>query len=69
MKIGKTRIEIGFIVAAEPRTKVRLTRLLPMESPRAREYSFFLRAAIVVESSGREVPTATKVEPIKLSER
>lgn len=68
-KIGKMRIEIGFIVEAEPRTKVKLTKLLPIESPSAREYSFFLKAASAVESSGSEVPRATKVEPMKLSER
>lgn len=67
--IGRTREEIGLIVAAEPKTRVKLTRLLPIASPIAREYSFFLKAAMAVESSGREVPIATKVEPIKLLEK
>ena len=60
-------IRIGVTVAVVPRMKKILNRLLPTIFPTAISGSFFKAAATDVASSGREVPAATIVKPMKLS--
>lgn len=54
----------GEIVALQPNTKNILNRLLPITFPMAIPGFFFNAAVIEVASSGKEVPPATKVNPI-----
>jgi hypothetical protein len=67
-KIGIIR-EIGFIIAAIPKTSVRFATLAPMAFPSARPYLFFLIACRQIDASGREVPIAIIVAPTKPSVR
>lgn len=59
---------IGEITAAMPSTKRILKTFEPITFPRAISISFFLAATIDVTSSGRLVPRATIVMPIRLSD-
>ena len=56
----------GEIAADMPRINSILNRLDPMALPSARLLSPFLEATTDVTSSGKEVPTAIIVRPIKL---
>src|SRR5699024_7922979 len=60
-------IDIGFITAANPKTKSMLNKFEPITLPIAISVSPFFIATIDVTNSGREVPTATIVSPTKLA--
>ena len=60
-------IDIGFITAANPKTKSILNKFDPITLPIAISVSPFFIATIDVTNSGREVPTATIVSPTKLA--
>ena len=60
--------EIGLIAAATPKIKRMLNTLDPTTFPTAISSSFFLAAASDVASSGSEVPHATMVSPIRVSD-
>lgn len=55
----------GERMAENPRINKMLNRLEPIAFPSARPLSPFLVATMEVTSSGREVPIATMVSPIK----
>ena len=55
----------GLIAPATPNTRRILKMLEPMTFPNAISTSFFLAATIDVTSSGRLVPSATIVSPIR----
>lgn len=57
---------IGLMVTEAPSTKSRLKILEPITFPTAISVSPFKAAAILVTSSGREVPMATIVRPIRV---
>ena len=60
---------IGWIEDERPRINMILKMFDPTTFPRARPLSPFLEAVTEVTSSGREVPMATIVNPIKVSLR
>ena len=60
---------IGLITEPIPINKVRLIILEPTIFPKNNSFSFFLAEIIPVIISGRAVPTAIMVIPIKLSEK
>ena len=49
------------------KTKSMLKMFEPITLPKAKSASFFFAATTLVTSSGRDVPTATIVKPIRLS--
>ena len=59
---------MGWMAAESPRIKSRLKTLEPTAFPTASPVSPFLAATMEVTSSGREVPTATMVRPISVSD-
>ena len=60
---------MGLTVAATPRIIRMLNTLEPTTLPTAISSSFFRAATTEVTSSGRLVPIATMVRPIRFSER
>ncbi len=70
---SKTRISvlmtgsyfIGLIIALSPRTQSKLKILEPITLATAMSVFFFIAATAEVTSSGKEVPMATIVSPIK----
>jgi len=59
----------GVMVLVTPRTKNELNMFEPTTLPIARSGCFFIAATIAVTSSGRDVPIATIVRPMRDSER
>ena len=59
---------IGWIIELKPRTKRRLKILEPTTFPIARSLCFLITARTEVTNSGRDVPRATIVRAINLSE-
>ena len=60
-------IVIGEMVADRPRIIKILNKLDPSTFPTAMSFYFFKAAAILVTSSGKEVPIAMMVNPTRLS--
>lgn len=58
----------GIIILESPTTKRMLKRLLPMMFPMAISQFFLEAATTEVNNSGKEVPKATIVNPIKRSD-
>ena len=59
-------LAIGWIKAVTPRTKVEFATTDPIVSPRAMSLCPFRTACMLKDSSGRDVPRATKNNPIKI---
>ena len=64
-KIAKFVIEKPVTSKTEPRIKVRFARFEPIRFPNRREIFLLLRAESESDNSGREVPIAIRVAPIK----